>query len=1368
MYVRAHQHIFARMYVFAPLGILGCLFFLFEGKDNVKPLYVSLYIGFSLLVINIAQLTFGQWEHEAKDPTFLLISLVLPSIVCNFFAQLFWFSVFYNIATIIAFIIFGNFSDLQSSFIFLYVVSLLCALTMFSINGYLRELRIRLNFANQVSLIKAEDRSFGLLRIMLPESVITRLECGDDFIYTSYDNATVMFSHIHGFDRLTSELSSIDVLRLLNEIFSVCDELVDKHQVFKVETIGDVYMVSSGCPEEYIREDHVCAVACLALDMQNIIQDFCIERNADTTAAETPLANTFTRYSTGGSAGDDEHNTNDTVHANGDVATSVPLKLNIGIHTGSLIAGVVGQKYPRFRLMGDTVNTAARMSTSCRGGETQLTHAAYKLLPKTHFTCEDQGTKPVKGKGMMRCWLLKSQSYISQDQLNSAGFNDVLFKEHVEHSSVSASVSVEKDAGAGNNSISKTSGKYGTGDMAKLLPNHGTSFFVLNASQASTTAPLADDPGAFVAEGEGDTANKETGGYVKTPTNTSGATDQVTQTDSITSCMSTQIKNRTKELRMSLSMQQTIDGRGNDRAQSDQMSTNDTTSRDNINEIDNKSRGAGAKTGSERPSFAGRPTNLTFKRLSIGVASARILGQNLASVTASNLGNISEENVEGKKGIHYKEHLDKTELPTFSDFLHEVQPADTLVSIGSTTVPSTAATTRSNTIINRRKMLEMKSVGRTRTFVNTGTDALKRTSTLIMLRNLPLRRGNTLTKDDDLDSDDDSYAHQTDTVYRGNDKGDDVREERQTMMVMDAEFEEKGAVQGSAEKYHVPESVGIRKKGDKDDSSDSDNKNGSSDKHSNIGTNDNDRKSVDLKAYEHTASFRPLYQRGSITISELTSMPSMSPWMESNENKCLAWFVNHFRILKYSDESIEKEFLREYYLTSRDSLITWVEAFTVFILIGSIYETMNTLTMDNQSTTNYYAWVCRLVGIMAGVLYKYKTYDRRTRTIPQLEELTAATLSIIGMCFIATQAVMGNLEKNYGIATLMVMLSVVTMFSGLRYVTSVITTTALMFVYCLVASVTGSHFATVVFLLIAETFMYSSAAFEKERVFRDNFLRIIHHRTERDKAHKLLLQMLPFHITQAIRNSTPGHVIAHDIEFADIFFCDIVSFTTLCGEIEAEDVVVILNLVFEKFDELTTLHSVYKVETIGDAYVACAGVVHTQPNHTESLVNCALDFQKASAYFYIAPLDKQLRFRIGIHSGPIIAGVVGKKMPRYHLFGESLTMAEDVEANGLPEKVTISSSTYQSLLDLGLADQYYFHEHPKYPSGASEGPRYIVSFTGDDFEDNVETENIDDLVQNNQQTANAEKNGSTTETEKITPGYEPDDTLLFGTVNEEG
>jgi class 3 adenylate cyclase len=149
--------------------------------------------------------------------------------------------------------------------------------------------------------------------------------------------------------------------------------------------------------------------------------------------------------------------------------------------------------------------------------------------------------------------------------------------------------------------------------------------------------------------------------------------------------------------------------------------------------------------------------------------------------------------------------------------------------------------------------------------------------------------------------------------------------------------------------------------------------------------------------------------------------------------------------------------------------------------------------------------------------------------------------------------------------------------------------------------------------------------------------------------------------------------ISNTFDNASVLFSDIVGFTKLSSGLKPSHLLGLLNVVFSTFDRLAMHYNVYKTETIGDAYLACSGVVNQRPGNAILLVRCALAMQAAARFFELPTATIELR--IGIHTGPLMAGVVGSKMPRYHLFGETVTIAEEQEQAGIKGRVVISGAT---------------------------------------------------------------------------------------------
>jgi len=165
-----------------------------------------------------------------------------------------------------------------------------------------------------------------------------------------------------GFTPLSAQLPPVEMVELLNEVFSFFDSLLDKYDVEKIRTIGDSYMVASGVPRG--RPDHAQALVRMALEMRNYI-----------------ATHTFR---------------NDQC-----------VSFRIGINSGSMIAGVIGRRKFVYDVWGDAVNIASRMESHGLGGAVQITRATYELI-KDEFVCEPRGTVNVKGKGDMDVWLVIS------------------------------------------------------------------------------------------------------------------------------------------------------------------------------------------------------------------------------------------------------------------------------------------------------------------------------------------------------------------------------------------------------------------------------------------------------------------------------------------------------------------------------------------------------------------------------------------------------------------------------------------------------------------------------------------------------------------------------------------------------------------------------------------------------------------------------------------------------------------------------------------------------------------------------------------------------------------------------------------------
>ncbi|KAK5885352.1 hypothetical protein CesoFtcFv8_019068 [Champsocephalus esox] len=187
------------------------------------------------------------------------------------------------------------------------------------------------------------------------------------------------------------------------------------------------------------------------------------------------------------------------------------------------------------------------------------------------------------------------------------------------------------------------------------------------------------------------------------------------------------------------------------------------------------------------------------------------------------------------------------------------------------------------------------------------------------------------------------------------------------------------------------------------------------------------------------------------------------------------------------------------------------------------------------------------------------------------------------------------------------------------------------------------------------------------------------YKAERDRADRLNFMLLPGPVVRSLKET--GRVEPELFEEVTIYFSDIVGFTTLCHYSTPMEVVDMLNDIYKNFDSILDHHDVYKVETIGDAYMVASGLPKRNGDrHAVDIAHMALDMLAFVGTFELQHLPGiPLWIRIGVHSGPCAAGVVGNKMPRYCLFGDTVNTASRMESTGLPLRIHSSQSTINIL-----------------------------------------------------------------------------------------
>ena len=180
-----------------------------------------------------------------------------------------------------------------------------------------------------------------------------------------------------------------------------------------------------------------------------------------------------------------------------------------------------------------------------------------------------------------------------------------------------------------------------------------------------------------------------------------------------------------------------------------------------------------------------------------------------------------------------------------------------------------------------------------------------------------------------------------------------------------------------------------------------------------------------------------------------------------------------------------------------------------------------------------------------------------------------------------------------------------------------------------------------------------------------------------ERSERLLLNILPREIAETLKERP--RTIAEQFDEASILFADVVEFTPIAAGMTPLSLVDLLNQVFQCFDDLVDKYDLEKIKTIGDCYMVAAGVPRRRRDHAEVLVRLALDMRDAVAERPFG--GRRLAFRIGINSGPVVAGVIGRKKFIYDLWGESVNMASRMESHGLSGAVQITEHTWRLVKD---------------------------------------------------------------------------------------
>ncbi|OZH55210.1 adenylate cyclase, partial [Hydrocoleum sp. CS-953] len=189
---------------------------------------------------------------------------------------------------------------------------------------------------------------------------------------------------------------------------------------------------------------------------------------------------------------------------------------------------------------------------------------------------------------------------------------------------------------------------------------------------------------------------------------------------------------------------------------------------------------------------------------------------------------------------------------------------------------------------------------------------------------------------------------------------------------------------------------------------------------------------------------------------------------------------------------------------------------------------------------------------------------------------------------------------------------------------------------------------------------------------------------EQEKSEKLLLNVLPKSIAKRLKDRT--EIIADHFEKVTVLFADIAGFTKLSTTVSPTILVKLLNEIFSEFDKLAGLHGLEKIKTIGDAYMVVGGLPEPNINHAPAIANMALDMQDVIERFN-QKNNSYLNMRIGLNTGPVVAGVIGTSKFIYDLWGDTVNIASRMESHGIIGEIQVTEDTYLLLKDRYLLEK---------------------------------------------------------------------------------
>jgi class 3 adenylate cyclase len=395
------------------------------------------------------------------------------------------------------------------------------------------------------------------------------------------------------------------------------------------------------------------------------------------------------------------------------------------------------------------------------------------------------------------------------------------------------------------------------------------------------------------------------------------------------------------------------------------------------------------------------------------------------------------------------------------------------------------------------------------------------------------------------------------------------------------------------------------------------------------------------------------------------------------------WLYPYADKLRFPDEVIETQFQKDYHANT-------VSTTRLALVLGLIlYSLFGILDVYAIPVSKDVVWIIRygivapvvLAALVASFINSLQQYTQAF----MCAVVAASGLGIAAMISITTEAEFGN--RFYFTGLILISMWGYSL-SRLRFWYAVLANVIIMIGYeyasieikGLLESETGIVIFTMHnFFFLGANVIGMFASYYLERYTRRDFLQKYTIQAQRDRADKLLYNVLPKRIAERLKESE--ETIAEEFSSATVLFADIVNFTPISARFGPREVVDMLNELFSYFDELVDKYGVEKIQVAGDGYMVAAGVPTPRPDHATVLAQLALDMLDYVRREEFLGGKHPIEIRIGLNSGPLIGGVIGRKKYFYALWGDMVNTASRMESHGESGKIQITRATYELVKD---------------------------------------------------------------------------------------